>query len=55
MHEDGRRVTIRHMKTVRLVASSLVLLVLAGCSGGVKASAPPSPVDMGKKIGCEAT
>ena len=46
---------MRHMMTVRLAASALVLLVLAGCSGGVKASAPQSPVDMGKKIGCVAT
>ena len=54
MHMGGRCVTMRHMKTVRLAASALVLLALAGCSGGTKASAPQSPVDMGKKIGCEA-
>jgi hypothetical protein len=45
---------MRHMKNVKLAVSALVLLTLAGCSGGVKASTPQSPVDMGKTIGCEA-
>jgi len=55
MRECGRSVTIRDVKTLRLAASALVLFALAGCSGGVKASAPQSPVDMGKMIGCDAT
>jgi hypothetical protein len=55
MRECGQSVTIRDAKTLRLAASALVLFALAGCSGGVKASAPQSPVDMGKMIGCDAT
>jgi hypothetical protein len=54
MRGDGCRVTMRGVNTVRVVASALVLLALAGCSGGVKASAPQSPVDIGKAIGCDA-
>jgi hypothetical protein len=55
MHEGGRPVTMRIVKTFRFAASALVLLALAGCSSGVKASVPQSPVDMGKTIGCDAT
>lgn len=47
LSEGWRPVTMRNVKTFRLAASALVLLALAGCSGGVKASALQPPVDMG--------